>query len=298
VWRIARWPFNQELDPTAQVRRPDPPLLAPVRKECTALTTEILLGTQGWSYPDWVGPFYPPATRQADFLTVYSQVFRTVELDTTFYGVPRPATVEGWRRRTPDDFEFTAKLPQRITHQKRLVDVQPELNEFLDVMKLLGEKLGPLLVQLPPDFRNGPDEFRQVDQFIQLLPPGQLFAIEFRHRSWAKEELLGLLSERRICWCINDLPYLPKRVEVTGDFSYLRWMGDHRRIERFAGTQIDRTGEYDAWAETLRELSAQVTRIYGYFNNHYAGHSPASVREMQRRLDQPVSAPPARGLFD
>jgi uncharacterized protein YecE (DUF72 family) len=262
------------------------------------LSADILLGTQGWSYPDWVGPFYPPGTRQADFLTLYSQVFPTVELDTTFYGLPRPATVEGWRRRTPDGFEFTAKLPQRITHEKRLVDVKDELFEFLAVMKLLGEKLGPLLVQLPPDFRNGPAELQQVDDFVKLLPPNQLFAIEFRHRSWAQEEVFAILSERRICWCINDLPYLPKRVEVTGDFSYLRWLGDHRQIASFAATQIDRSADYDAWAATLRELSSRVTRVYGYFNNHYAGHSPASVRQLQRRLGQPESAPPARGLFD
>lgn len=262
------------------------------------MAAEFLLGTQGWSYPDWVGPFYPPGTRQPDFLPVYARAFRTVELDTTFYASPSPKTVEGWRRRSPDGFEFAAKLPQLITHEKRLRGAEGELTRFVEVMDLLGDKLGPLLAQLPPDFRYGEAEWEALNEFVEQLAPWRRWAIEFRHRSWAREDVLELLSERRVTWCINDLPYLPKRVEVTGDFAYLRWLGDHRKIEQFGTTQIDRSADYDFWAETLRELSGRVTRVYGYFNNHYAGHSPASVRELQRRLGLPESAPPARGLFD
>jgi uncharacterized protein YecE (DUF72 family) len=122
--------------------------------------------------------------------------------------------------------------------------------------------------------------------------------LEFRHRSWSDQPIFDLLREHGVAWCINDLHYLKPTIELTADFTYLRWLGDHRKIERFNAVTIDRLDEYDQWAETIRDLSAKVTRLYGYYNNHYAGHSPASVRELRRRLNLPDAPPPARGLFD
>ena len=116
--------------------------------------TDIRLGTQGWSYADWVGVFYPPQTKPSDYLRFYSQVFDTVELDTTFYSTPRPALVRSWAETTPDGFLFTAKLPQAITHEKHLKDCERELDAFVSAMRLLGPKLGALHIQLPPDFRD------------------------------------------------------------------------------------------------------------------------------------------------
>lgn len=206
--------------------------------------------------------------------------------------------VDNWRRRTPDGFRFAAKLPQTITHEKRLADAEAELFSFLDAITRLDDRLGPLLAQLPPDFRRGPDEWAALQHFVALLPDGPDFAVEFRHRSWATPETFALLRDHRVAWCINDLHYLPATVELTADFTYLRWLGDHRQIDRFNEVTIDRTAETDQWAETLTELSTRITRIYGYYNNHYAGHSPASVRALQARLGLPESPSPARGLFD
>src|SRR6266571_5800694 len=261
------------------------------------MTAEILLGTQGWSYPDWVGSFYPPGTKSGDFLRLYSQTFATVELDSTFYGAPRASMVDGWRRNTPPEFRFSAKLPQVITHEKRLANVERDLLDFVAVMTRLDDKLGPLLAQMPPDFRHGEAEREDLESFVALLPTGPEFAIEFRHRSWIRDDVLELLRSRGIAWCLQDLYYMPKTVEVTADFVYVRWLGDHRKITRFAEIQVDRSAATERWAETLRDLSSRVTRIYGYYNNHYAGHSPASVRQLQARLGVPESAPPARGLF-
>src|SRR5947209_6529517 len=112
---------------------------------------EIFLGTQGWSYRDWVGSFYPPGTPSRAYLQYYASQFRAVELDSTFYGTPRPAQVRAWYEATPAEFCFTAKVPKLITHDQRLVSVTDELAEFVEVMTLLEEKLGPLLIQLPPD---------------------------------------------------------------------------------------------------------------------------------------------------
>ena len=116
----------------------------------------VLIGTQGWTYNAWVGPFYPPGTRPAEFLSMYARAFRAVEVDSTFYAIPAAKVVRGWADRTPPEFTFTLKLPQEITHERRLRDADDVVAEFLDRARELGPKLGPILVQMGPDF--APDE--------------------------------------------------------------------------------------------------------------------------------------------
>ena len=132
----------------------------------------IYLGTQGWSYKDWVGSFYPPGTKTADYLPYYAHVFDAVELDTTFYGTPTLDRVKGWSGATPTGFQFTAKTPRSITHDRRLVGAEGEFEEFVDVIAGLGEKLGAILIQLPPDFtvRERPqEEIEVLEQFRVVL---------------------------------------------------------------------------------------------------------------------------------
>lgn len=247
---------------------------------------EIRLGAQSWSYPDWVGPFYPAGARQGDFLRHYARVFDTVELDSTFYGTPRPSQVQSWAANTPPDFVFSAKLPRTITHERRLVDCAEELARFLDVIG----QLGPLLIQLPPDFRS--EERPALEDFLALLPADHRFAAEFRHRSWLSPETYALLADHGVAWAIVDLPYLPRTPSITAPFTYLRWLGDWGKLTRFDAVQIDRDARDDEWADVLRDLSGRVDQIYGYFNNYYAGHAPASVRAMHQRLGLPVREPP------
>lgn len=261
--------------------------------------TEIMLGTQGWSYPDWVGPFYPPGTRPGDFLPHYAGRFDTVELDTTFYATPPPSRVKIWAAKTPSNFVFSAKLPRAITHDRRLVDCAAELTEFLGAIGGLGAKLGCLLIQLPPDFRA--DERPAVESFLKLLPSDVRFAAEFRHRSWLEQDTYSLLADHGVAWAIVDLPYLPPTPTITAPFTYLRWIGAHGQLPRFDAVQIDRDGHDDQWAEVIRGLCGGVDRVYGYFNNGYAGHAPASVRGMQQRLGLPTREPPPPeqpALFD
>ncbi|MGH2447779.1 MAG: DUF72 domain-containing protein [Chloroflexota bacterium] len=243
---------------------------------------DIFLGTQGWSYKDWVGPFYPPKTKPADYLRRYSESFDAVELDTTFYGSPAPSRVDAWKQATPDSFRFAAKLPRSITHDRRLIQAGAEVDEFTAVMQRLGRKLGPLLIQLPPDFRW--DERPSLEQFLPSLPTGLRFAAEFRHRSWLRPETFEMLAEHNVAWTNIDLVYMPKRVELTADFSYFRFLGDHRAISYLGETQVDRTGALDTWAETIKEVGQRVKTIYGFANNHYSGHSPNDVRYLRRRL--------------
>jgi uncharacterized protein YecE (DUF72 family) len=241
---------------------------------------EIRIGTMGWSYQDWVGPFYPAGARAADFLVEYARVFDCVELDTTFYGIPRPASVQSWARNTPPGFRFAAKLPKEITHERYLRDTEPVLHGFLEAMSPLGDKLGPVLIQLPPDFHATEDGREALTEFVRLLPAEYHFAAEFRHRSWLTDDTLDLLRQHAVAWTMIDMYYMPRRFDVTSDITYVRLLGDRRKIQQVDRVQIDRTKELEAWAEVFGGLSAEVRQAWVFINNHYAGHSPTNVRQL------------------
>ena len=166
----------------------------------------IRLGTQGWGWPHWVGRFYPPDTRPEEYLAFYSQVFDAVEIDTTFYDIPKRSTVVSWARKVPDGFRFTAKMPQVITHTNGLQGHYDNLTTFLQRMSLLRDKLGPILVQLPPSF--GYHNLDALRGFLDLLDSWAQelrFAIEFRNASLLQEDIISLLQEHDLALCLNDL---------------------------------------------------------------------------------------------
>jgi uncharacterized protein YecE (DUF72 family) len=245
---------------------------------------EVRLGTQGWSYPDWVGSFYPPGSRQEHYLPFYAGVFDTVELDTTFYHPPRPSVVRSWARHTPARFRFAAKVPQRITHEARLAAMGERLDEFVRSLEPLGERRGPLLVQLPAEFQHDTGNAGVLERFLAAAPSESKLAVEFRHASWHRPEIIALLRRHRASLAWTEWRDLQRVTEVTADFLYLRWMGQRESITRCDRVQIDRATSYEAWERDLRRVLPQVREVYGYFNNHWAGHSPASANEMKRRL--------------
>ncbi|MGQ0767548.1 MAG: DUF72 domain-containing protein [Gemmatimonadota bacterium] len=259
----------------------------------------IRLGTQGWNYSAWVGPFFPPETRAAEFLAVYSRAFNTVEVDATFYALPSFKTLEGWAARVPPGFTFSLKLPQEITHEKRLRHSQSLLDEFTSVARALGDRLGPILIQLGPDF--GPSELPALASFLPLLPRDLRFAVEFRHRGWINDGIVALLAEHQVALALVDGRWIPRRTMMglaerpTSDIAYVRWMGPDRDIVDYSRTQVDRTAELDAWAAVLVSLARTVSVVYGYANNHFAGHSPATIRDLQQRLGHPVARPETLG---
>ena len=242
------------------------------------------IGTQGWSYADWVGSFYPPGAKQEDWLPFYGRVFDTVELDTTFYHPPRSSVVRSWARHSPAGFRFTAKVPQRITHESRLSNMGERMKEFVEALAPLGEKLGPLLVQLPAEFERDPGTVGVLDRFLAASPRDVLLAVEFRHTSWQVAETCELLRRYRAALAWTEWRDLPRVSEVTADFLYLRWLGDRREIEHYDRVQVDRSAEFGAWEADLKRALPEVREVYGYFNNHWAGHSPASANEMKARL--------------
>ena len=244
--------------------------------------SRILLGTQGFSYKDWVGPFYPPGALPADYLAYYARVFHTVELDTTYYRIPARELVRRWDAETPPAFVFSAKLPKEITHERMLTDCGTLLSAFVDHMSLLDRQLGTLVVQLPPQFKV--TEFERLKVFLRGLPSGFRFAVEVRDRKFLTDEFFTLLQDHGVAFCVQDLYYMPKAAHVTADFTYIRWMGRRTDVDVFDKIQIDRTERMENWAALILELPASVQQVYGYFNNHYAGHSPDSVRQMAKLL--------------
>ncbi|MDH3495599.1 MAG: DUF72 domain-containing protein [Gemmatimonadota bacterium] len=259
----------------------------------------VLVGTQGWDYPAWVGPFYPPATRPADMLGVFARAFSTVEVDTTFYGTPAEYIVRGWRERVPPGFRFSLKVPQAITHERRLVDAAELLAQFLGRVRLLGDRLGPLLLQMPPDWAPTPVARAALDGFVPGLPTDVRWAMEFRDPRWLRSEVIQLLRAHGVAlafaegrWVRRDR-VLALTEEPTADFSYVRWMGPDRALTDFSRVQVSRDDVFAPWVEAVRALQRRGRTVYGYFNNHFQGHAPASARRLQEALGEEPVAPAA-----
>jgi uncharacterized protein YecE (DUF72 family) len=262
------------------------------------MSERIRIGTQGWNYDAWVGPFYPPGTQPVEFLRIYARAFDTVEVDSTFYAIPPVRTLRDWASRVPDDFQFALKLPQEISHEGRLRNPTATA-QFFERVRELGPRLGPVLVQLSPDFT--PSELPALASFLPGLPRDVHVAIEFRHRGWIHDGVLALLAEHNVALALTDARWIPRKVMLslaerpTADFAYVRWMGPDREIVDYSRVQVDRSRELEAWAAILPGLARAAGTVYGYANNHFAGHSPATARELQNRLGIPAVDPTQLG---
>lgn len=243
---------------------------------------EVWLGTQGFSFKDWVGPFYPDGTSQSAYLEEYAKRFPIVEIDSTFYGTPRATTIEGWKRRSPPEFLFAAKFPKMITHEKKLDRALGDAEAFIGVMQALGDKLAVLTLQFAYDFT--PDLFDRLDTFLSRLPKGVRYAVEIRNRGWIDPKFSEMLSSHGVALVLQDLHYMPRLDWITADFTVIRWLGRREDIERFDRIQIDRSEQLDTWAEKVRQFRDDGIDVFGFFNNHFAGHSPESVRQFARLL--------------
>jgi len=252
----------------------------------TMATARVRIGTQGWNYDAWVGPFYPSGTRPGEYLGIYGRAFDTVEVDSTFYAVPPASTVRGWADRTPPEFVFALKMPQEVTHERRFRDSAHVESAFFDRIRVLGPKLGPVLIQLGPAF--APSELPALSAFLRRAPSDIRLAVEFRQRAWIHDGVLATLAEHNVAVAMVDSRFVPRKTMLalterpTADFAYLRWMGPNRDLVDYSRLQVDRSRETETWAQVLAPLARRVETIYGYFNNHFAGHSPASARAMQR----------------
>ena len=245
--------------------------------------SDLLIGTSGWSYKEWVGVFYPNSSTNK--LSYYSKVYNTAEVDSTFYAYPSKGLVLGWAKYSPADFVFSVKLPQLLTHEKRLdldKGVEADLVRFLSLLKPLvaSGKLGPVLVQLPPSFSFNSD-YERLRAFLSKVPEDLKFAVEFRHPSWLREDVYSFLREKNIANVIVDEPLLPPDTVVTADFAFVRW---HGRGTRPWYNYHYEEKELDGWVPKVREVTARVKKTFGYFNNHFRGFAVENSLKMMEKL--------------
>jgi uncharacterized protein YecE (DUF72 family) len=239
------------------------------------------MGTSGWSYKEWEGPFYKKGEKTK--LRAYSRIFETVEIDSTWYRVPSKGMVMGWLRYSPANFVFTAKLPKKITHEKKLGlkgDVYDDFEAFTDIMRplQLNGKLGCLLIQLPPSYSYNAEN---LESFFEVLPPEFRFAVEFRNLSWMREETWRLLKKHKVAYVNVDEPLLPPEVHITTDFTYFRF---HGRGTKPWFNYLYKDEELEPWVPKILKASEQVKKVYGYFNNHFHGFAPENCLGLIEKL--------------
>ena len=226
---------------------------------------QIYTGTSGFSYPAWRGTFYPEKLPTTRMLEHYASQLGTVEINNTFYRMPKPETLTGWAALTPPGFRFAPKAPQQITHRQRLVGSAESTALFWKTVGVLGQQLGPALFQLPPNMKK---DLGRLTDFLALLPAGARAAFEFRHESWLDEEIYGILRNRNLALCVADSEKLSTPVVMTADYAYFRL-----RDEGYQPSDIDR------WASTIGALSG-ITDAFVYFKHEEEGLGPQFAQRL------------------
>lgn len=241
------------------------------------------IGTMGWSYNFWTGNFYPNGLKSEEFLSEYSKHFDTVEVDNTFYRIPYKSSVVKWRDEASPGFIFSAKFPRIVTHVKMLDKCEEEVQTFIERMKQLRGKLGPLLLQFPPKF--GAKNISVLKDFLPSLPKGLRYAVEVRNKGLLGDKLYSLLRENGIALALLESPIMPPIEEVTTSFAYIRWEGDRKRLDGTLGrVEVDRREDIQKWAKRIRGLLNNSIEVYGYFSKFFSGHPPSDAKELLKLL--------------
>jgi len=236
------------------------------------IATNYVIGTSGWHYDHWRDTFYPPKLAKSGWLEFYAHHFHTVELNASFYRLPSEDAFRTWYRSTPPDFTFAVKVSRFITHIKRLRDIEEPLHNFLERAQILGEKLGPLLYQLPPGLHRD-DEVLQ--SFLGQLPPGWRHAFEFRHGSWLDDEVFQILRQHNVGLCVFDMPGLTCPLAATADFAYIRFHGSGALYSSNYSNE-----ELVDWAKNITQLADTLKTVYIYFNNDIGGFALNNARTL------------------
>jgi len=234
----------------------------------------VFIGTSGWHYKHWLGLFYPPKFPANQMLDFYAQHFDTVELNNSFYHLPLPTSFDRWRDSTRRNFVFAVKGSRFITHMKKLKDPESSTDRFFDVAERLGSKLGPVLFQLPPHWKLN---LERLEEFLQALPRGHQYVFEFRDESWIVKEAFDVLRRFNAAFCIHDLANMRTPLEITADFSYVRFHGPGEA--KYHGSYSKR--ELKEWSDRINEWRRQLKGIYVYFNNDIGGHAVRNAKTLK-----------------
>jgi uncharacterized protein YecE (DUF72 family) len=244
------------------------------------------IGTSGWNYREWRGSFFPDDVSTKHWLSFYAMRFDSVEINYTFYRLPSKETCEAWYRQTPEQFRFAVKASRYITHIKRLRDVQKSWDDFLERVVTLKEKLGPILLQFPSNFRASEANVQSVDEFLRYASrnSSRRLALEFRDNSCFGPEMLAILRKYRGALVISQSSRYPvPEILATSDFAYFRFHGPK---EMFASPYSD--AQLRSWANKMGALLDTRRDVYAYFNNDNGGHAPRDSMTLLQKL-QPFS---------
>jgi len=234
------------------------------------------IGTSGWHYPHWAGGFYPEDTPAKAYLAYFSGFFETTEINSTFYRLPTEETLRGWVEQTPPGFVFACKASQYITHRKKLKDPRQSLSLFLERIAILGDKLGPILFQLPPRWRPNP---ARLEEFLEALPRDQRYTFEFRDPRWSEPEVMRLLERYRSALCCYDLGGTSSLIRVTADFVYIRLHGPGARYQGSYGDAC-----LADWAARIAAWQASGLDVYCYFDNDERAYAPCNALSLIEKL--------------
>ncbi|MGB2762236.1 MAG: DUF72 domain-containing protein [Minisyncoccales bacterium] len=260
---------------------------------------KLYIGTSGWVYPHWQGIFYPEDLSGKDKLKYFSQHFKTVEINYSFYHLPKPTTYQGWYKQTPKDFIFSVKASRFITHIKRLKNVKGAWKVFLENALNLKEKLGPILFQFPPNFSATDEDIKRLENFLKILGGSTSkggrasikFAFEFRHPSYCDEKVYKLLKKYNCAWVISDSPSFPilqlssgqEAEQITADFIYIRMHGSKILFSSKYTAQ-----ELKNLVQKIKRWQKQVLDIYVYFNNDAFGYAVENAKTLIKFYPPPL----------
>ncbi len=246
------------------------------------MARRVLVGTSGWHYAHWVGPFYPAAAKAKDFLDLYCKSFDAVEINNTFYRMPGPDTLAAWREATPPQFVFACKASRYITHMKKLKDPAPALLRLLDGVGALGAKLGPILFQLPPHWHVDATRLRD---FLAVLPADHRYAVEFRDRSWLVPAVYDALRDHNVALCAYDFDGFRSPVQTTADFVYVRLHGpDGPYCGRYDGRTLS------GWARRFQGWIEEGRDVYCFFDNDERGYAATDALRTRRMIARRFAA--------
>ena len=236
------------------------------------------IGTSGWHYKHWLGDFYPAKHPTNKMFSWYAREFHTVEINNSFYRLPEEKTFQAWRELAPQGFIFAVKASRFITHIKRLKDAKDSVDLLFSRAAPLGPTLGPILFQLPPRWKLNLD---RLADFLNVLPKGHQFSIEFRDESWNSTAVFDMLRSHNVALCIHDWREMPWPKELTADFTYVRFHGSGHC---YGGNYPDE--HLREWAQRLEGWKSHLREAYVYFNNDIGGHAIRNARTLREMLNR------------
>lgn len=241
------------------------------------MTAQVHIGCSGWVYRHWRGILYPEGLPQKRWFERYAEDFDTVEINASFYRVPPKSTFEAWRAKAPPGFRYAVKVNRFVTHMKKLSGCEEPLHDFFTLARLLGDKLGPLLHQLPPSLHK---DLKRLESYLSLLPPELDHVVEFRHKSWYDDEALALLERHGAGFVAHDMKSLVSPRWASGGTAYVRFHGTGRYVGRYSDEQLL------GWTDWVAEQASGGRSVWCYFNNDIHGDAIHDARTLKSMVGQ------------